>query len=550
MSESLDITPAQMKTVRSLLRRHLPGVAAWAYGSRVKWTSRPESDLDLVVFASPDQQANVSDLREAFEESNLPFRVDLFVWDEVPEKFRKTIKAERFVVQEEVERGGTEAGEYPNAQLGEVASVRSGFAFKSRDMGDSGIPIIKIKNLVPPTVETCDCVRVPNQVIENIPGVERYALKDGDILIAMTGATVGKVSRFPRTNGRYFVNQRVGKVYLTQPEAANYRYLYYVLSQDICVQQMFGTADGSAQANISGKQIESLEIPLPFVETQKAIAEILGSLDDKIKLNRVMNGTLESLAGAIFKAWFIDFEPVKAKAAGAASFPGIPQNLFDQLPNKLTNSELGLIPEGWEYVPIGDLVKVVGGGTPSTKKPEFWENGEHPFCTPKDMSRLNSPVLLDTGRHITQAGVAKISSGQLPVGTVLLSSRAPIGYLALAETPVSVNQGIIAMCTGDIPNVYVLLWTEENMEVIKARASGSTFAEISKRNFRPIPALRPNTQSLTAFDDIARPLYELIVSNERESCTLAIIRDALLPKLISGELRVSEANSTFERGVV
>jgi len=110
MSDAIDITPSQMKTLRALLRRHLPGVAAWAYGSRVKGTSRPASDLDLVVFASKDQQPAVSELREAFEESNLPFRVDLFVWNEVPDKFRKTIEKEHVVVREEAERGRTNGG--------------------------------------------------------------------------------------------------------------------------------------------------------------------------------------------------------------------------------------------------------------------------------------------------------------------------------------------------------------------------------------------------------------------------------------------------------
>ena len=263
----------------------------------------------------------------------------------------------------------------------------------------------------------------------------------------------------------------------------------------------------------------------PPLDEQRAIAGVLAALDDKIELNQRMNRALEKTARAIFKAWFVDFEPVKAKAG-------------DALPDQFTETELGPVPAGWSFVPIGQLVEVVGGATPSTKEPTYWESGEHPFCTPKDMSSLTAPVLLDTERHITQAGVDKISSGQLPVGTVILSSRAPIGYLALAATPLSVNQGIIAMLTGEIPNTYVLLWTEVSMGLIKSRAGGSTFAEISKRNFRPIPALRPDDQTLAAFAEIAQPVFELITANERESRVLARIRDALLPKLISGEIRV------------
>ena len=170
--------------------------------------------------------------------------------------------------------------EYELSSLGSVANVRSGYAFKSGDMGDKGYPIIKIKNVVPPTVDITDCERVSETVMAEIPNVERYAIEQGDILIAMTGATVGKVGRFPATRERFYLNQRVGKVYLTAPRKAAYRYLYYVLSQDIYVRQMFGTADGSAQANISGAQIERLEIPLPPLIKQWAIAHILGTLDD------------------------------------------------------------------------------------------------------------------------------------------------------------------------------------------------------------------------------------------------------------------------------
>lgn len=299
--------------------------------------------------------------------------------------------------------------------------------------------------------------------------------------------------------------------------------------------------DGSPIPSTTRSAVYVRELNIPPRVEQEKIADILGSLDDKIELNRQLNCTLEAIAKAIFKAWFLDFEPIKAKVAGATGFRGMPQTVFDQLPERFTDSELGPVPQGWDYVPIGDLVDVIGGGTPSTKNASFWEGGENAFCTPKDLSRLSAPVLLDTERHITQAGVDKISSGQLPVGTVILSSRAPIGYLALAETPVSVNQGIIAMVTGEIPNTYVLLWTQANMEVIESRAGGSTFAEISKKNFKPIPSLRPDETTLKAFDDLVKPLFDRIASNEREAQTLSAIRDTLLPKLISGELRVPVA---------
>jgi len=196
------------------------------------------------------------------------------------------------------------------------------------------------------------------------------------------------------------------------------------------------------------------------------------------------------------------------------------------------------------------VVEAVGGGTPSTKNPVYWNEGVYPFATPKDLSGLSSPILLATERRVTDAGLSKISSGLLPVGTVLLSSRAPVGYLAIAHVPVCVNQGFIAMiCDGKVSNYYVLNWADANMAKIKMRASGTTFAEISKRNFRPIPALVPAAEVMAAFDSVVEPLYTKMRLNLEESRTLAELRDTLLPKLISGELSVPDTERTIGRYV-
>jgi type I restriction enzyme S subunit len=199
-------------------------------------------------------------------------------------------------------------------------------------------------------------------------------------------------------------------------------------------------------------------------------------------------------------------------------------------------------PEGWRTSIIGDEITISGGGTPSTKEPAYWEGGEHHWVTPKDLSVLSSPVLLTTGRRITDAGIAKISSGLLPVGTVLLSSRAPIGYLAIAEVPTAINQGFIAIiCDRALPNLFVLFWCKESMGAIVSNANGSTFQEISKANFRPLRVVVPPEEVLTAFMTMASPLYQRTVSNLREIEALATVRDTILPKLLSGELRVRDA---------
>ncbi len=244
------------------------------------------------------------------------------------------------------------------------------------------------------------------------------------------------------------------------------------------------------------------------------------------------------MARAIFKDWFVDFRPTRAKMEGRD--PCLAPDLWALFPDRL-DDETGL-PAGWDLSKIGEEVEAVGGATPSTKEPTYWEEGQHHWATPKDLSKLSSPVLLNTDRRITDAGVNKISSGLLPVGTILLSSRAPIGYLAIAEVPTAVNQGFIAMvCRGRLPNIYVLFWCHENIDYIKGISGGSTFAEISKKAFRPIPVVVPPKKTLTAYEGIVRPLYDRIVANERETVSLAQTRDLLLPKLMSGEIRLRDA---------
>ncbi|MCI5210004.1 MAG: restriction endonuclease subunit S [Candidatus Electrothrix sp. ATG2] len=313
--------------------------------------------------------------------------------------------------------------------------------------------------------------------------------------------------------------------------------------------------------------IPNFELTIPPLPEQKAIAHILGSLDDKIELNRQMNATLEAMAQALFKSWFVDFDPVidKALAAGnpipeplhkraeARKALGdqrkpLPADIAQHFPDRFVfNEEMGWVPEGWEESTIGDEVEIMGGGTPSTKDATFWEGGVHPFCTPKDMSTLGSIVLTDTIRHLTDAGVKKISSGQLPKGVVLMSSRAPIGYLAISDVPVSVNQGIIGM----LPNqkygsTYLLFWAHFNMGAIKDRANGSTFLEISKKNFRPIPFLVPAQELTEFFNEQVKGIYNKMLLLSEQVRELSTLRDTLLPKLLSGQLRIPDAEKLIK----
>ncbi len=300
-----------------------------------------------------------------------------------------------------------------------------------------------------------------------------------------------------------------------------------------------GYRDGTVAERLNLPTIRALPVLIPPLAEQQGIATVLGALDDKIELNRRMNATLEAMAQALFQSWFVDFDPVRAKLDGRRP-AGLDDATAGLFPASFQDSAAGHIPAGWSVEPVGEVVDCVGGGTPSTAVAEYWEHGTHHWATPKDLSALQAPVLLETARKLTDAGIARISSGLLPAGTLLLSSRAPVGYLAIAAMAVAINQGFIALkCNSRASNFFMLNWCRTNMAEIESRATGTTFAEISKQNFRPIRVVLPPVELMSTFTERVAPLYGQITANLRQSQTLAALRDSLLPKLLSGELRVA-----------
>jgi type I restriction enzyme S subunit len=344
--------------------------------------------------------------------------------------------------------------------------------------------------------------------------------------------------------GRRMGLLRVKKEWVV-PEYLRYAYLGPEF-QELLRQR---TVHGSTVDRIPLIEMPQFPIRLPPLPEQRAIAAILGALDNKIELNRRMNATLEAMARAIFQSWFVDFDPVRAQAEGRET--GLPAEIAALFPDEFVESEIGEIPAGWKIKTIGELAGVVGGSTPSTKDPTYWTDGQHCWVTPKDLSSLITPVLISTERKITDAGLAQIGSGLLPPGTVLLSSRAPIGYLAISDIPVAINQGFIAMKPIEgVPSVFLLYWAESAREEIVARANGSTFLEISKANFRPIPVVAPDRDVFAAFGDLVGPMHEKVVLNEKQSFRLATLRNNLLPKLVSGQLQVPLAADLINEAIV
>lgn len=314
----------------------------------------------------------------------------------------------------------------------------------------------------------------------------------------------------------------------------NPHFLKYILLAEREALLIF--AVGSVHQTIYFPEAKAFHVCMPARKGQDAIVDVLGTLDEKIEENRQMSVTLEAAARAIYRDWFIEFGPTRAKAADRA--PYLEKCIWSLFPR---NFDADGKPQGWASSTIGEEVDVVGGSTPSTKESKYW-GGNIAWATPKDLSSLSTPVLLSTERKISDLGLSQIGSGMLPAGTVLLSSRAPIGYLAISDIPVAINQGFIGMvCKRRLSNIFVWQWAHASMDQVHQRANGSTFQEISKTNFRPIAVTVGTPDVHNAFDALVQPMFDRIVSNDKEICSLAATRDFLLPRLMSGEIRVKDA---------
>ncbi len=362
-------------------------------------------------------------------------------------------------------------GEWKESKLGDVLNLKRGYDLPNQDRHLGTVPILSSSGIM---------------------DFHSEAKVEGPGVVTGRYGTIGQV--FYTTKDYWPLNTTL---YVQDFKGNHPKFIYYFLKGFDFAKY----SDKSAVPGINRNDLHTEDVSLPNLPEQKAIAEVLSSLDDKIDLLHRQNKTLESLAETLFRQWFIE----------EAS-------------------------EGWKLGKVDDVVSIKGGTTPSTKNPEFWD-GEIHWTTPRDLSAHSSVFLTKTERRITEEGLSRIGSGVLPIGTVLLSSRAPIGYIAIAEIPVAINQGYIAIvCDKGISNNYVYLWARANIETFKNAGNGSVFQEISKSTFRNLNILVPTTKLLMQFDEQATPIFEKIKSNVYQIRTLETTRDRLLPKLMSGDI--------------
>lgn len=300
------------------------------------------------------------------------------------------------------------------------------------------------------------------------------------------------------------------------------KYLYQILrSNDTLAQlQMLAESRSGTFPQITYSELSNIMVSLPSQKAQKNIVSILSSLDRKIELNNKINADLEEMAQAIFKNWFVDFEPFKD--------------------GKFVDSELGMIPEGWKVGRLDEIADVVGGSTPSKAKPEYYTQKGIAWLTPKDLS--NHPAVYTSRGEIdiTEEGYNSTSTKLMPKGTVLFTSRAPIGYISIAQNDICTNQGFKSLVPKKAGTCFLYCFLKYVTPEIENKSTGSTFKEASGSLMKSLQVIIPEQNVFEEFEAIVSPLFARIESLEKENSRLSLLRDTLLPRLMSGEIEVPE----------
>ena len=303
---------------------------------------------------------------------------------------------------------------------------------------------------------------------------------------------------------------------------------------------MQGLNTGSALPNMNLGSLRSLPVLLPPLSEQRAIAHVLGTLDNKIELNQWMYETLQAMARALFKSWFVDFEPVRAKMEGrwrpVESLPGLPADLYDLFPDRLAPSEMGEVPEGWEVKRLEAFGEIITGKTPSTKRPEYY--GEDvPFLRIPDMH--GNMYALKTEVMLSVQGAESQSKKTLPPGSVSVSCIATPGLVVLNHRETHTNQQINSIIPYDQSVSRFLYWTccQLSSDIATGGLGGSVFGNMNKSTFSTLLAVHAESTVVCAFNALLTPIHTAILANEGQAHALAAQRDALLPRLTSGKPR-------------
>ena len=369
---------------------------------------------------------------------------------------------------------------------------------------------------------------------------KRTVLHGGELVVSLVG-NPGQLAIVPVELRGANIARQVGLIRLRDDVDA--RFVKYSLSSVVGQASLDAESRGSVQQVINLGDLRTVHLQLPPLSEQRGIAHILGTLDDKIELNRRMNETLEAIAQALFKSWFVDFDPVRAKSEGRD--PSLPSHLADLFADSFEDSELGEIPKGWRVSSVGLELATLLGGTPSRTESTYWEGGAIPWI---NSGKANEFRITEPSEFITAEGMARSATKLLPERTTIVAiTGATLGQVSLLEIEACANQSVVGVLgSRTLPGEFVYFWIRERIEDLVSRQTGGAQQHVNKNDVDGLAILMPSRQVVSAFQGIAGPIFDRIKISCLETRTLAALRDALLPKLISGELRVKHPEWLLE----
>ena len=540
----IDIHPDHWKIVQRILQEHVPDLEVWAFGSRAKGSAKEFSDLDLVVITDEPLPLDISAaLNKAFPESDLPWKVDVVDWTSVGDGFKQVIERDKVVVKE---KRNNSSGAWRSVRLGDLFRVKHGFAFKGEYFTDKRQETVLV---TPGNFSIGGGFQEGKRKYYAGPVPEGYVLEPGQVIVTMTDLskecdTLGYAAIVPKDSNVWLHNQRIGLLEFDSSAGVSPLFMHYLLRTNEYRSWVVGSATGSTVKHTSPSRIESFVANIPPLDEQRAIAHILGTLDDKIELNRKQNETLEAMARAMFKAWFVDFEPVRAKMEGrwkrGQSLPGMPAHLYDLFPDRMVESELGEIPEGWEVRSLDSIANYLNGLALQKYPPE----SEDEFLPVIKIAQLRSGDTHGAGRASARISPEYVVEN----GDVLFSWSGSLEVEVWSGGRGALNQHLFKVTSGLFPKWFYYFATRHHLPTFREIAAGkaTTMGHIQRKHLTASKVVIPSMEGMNRIDSVIAPLFEKLTYNAQQSRVLVQLRDSLLPDLVSGDLRVQNPGRLLE----
>jgi len=432
------------------------------------------------------------------------------------------------------------AAEWRPVSIEQIASKIAigpfGSDIKTSNFVPKGVPVIRGGNLTPGRFHGANFVFLTEEKAEQLANANAFA---GDLVFTHRG-TLGQVGLIPSKPFTRYVVSQSQMLLRCDPEAADPAFIYYFFKSETGRHALLMNTSQTGVPAISRPttSLKSIRLSLPPLPEQRAIAHILGALDDKIELNRRMSETLEAMARALFKAWFVDFEPVRAKLEGrwqrGQSLPGLPAHLYGLFPDRLVDSELGEIPEGWEARSLDQIARFLNG----LALQKFPPSGEHSLPVIK-IAQLRASNTIGADRASSNLERNYIVQD----GDILFSWSGSLECVLWAGGPGALNQHLFKVTSATYPKWFCYLGVHLHIDDFRHIAAGkaTTMGHIQRHHLADAKLAIPPTALLRAADVVMAPMIDDIWRLSVQSRTLATLRDTLLPKLISGDLRVKDS---------